>query len=177
MNEAKLLKTNTVLVGVYSGSIVGVLMGIFFGISTTPFSVGFSSGIGFGLLFGIAFAVFSIFANRKYSSIPLEISKGGVVVHGPASRFKGGAPQGGWLYLTQEKLIFKTHNMNFHKDEFEISLKDIRKFGEHKILSIFTNGIFVELPSGRREKFVVAQPDEWIEVLAGRAIAVASGIE
>lgn len=165
MSEVKLLKTNTVVMGLFSGSAFGLFMGFFLGLSTTSFSSGFNFGLGLGIFFGLAIAIFSHFVGLKNKVIPEDIANEGVVAHGPANHFKGPEGRGGWLYLTRQNMIFKPHNMNIQNEALRISLNDIRKYGERSTLGIVPNGIFIELPSGRTEKFVIGQRGEWIELL------------
>lgn len=159
----KVLKPNTAIMGLFAGAAFGILFGIFMGLTTTPFSNGLNTGLFAGVFFGVAIAVFIRVLNSKHLTVPDEILREEVVAHGPANHFKGAEGRGGWLYITKSNLIFRPHKVNLQKDSLKIPLQDIVRYGERSTLGIIPNGLFVELPSGVNERFVLSQRNEWID--------------
>ena len=66
--------------------------------------------------------------------------------------------------LTNKKLIFKSHKFNIQNHEFSISLEEIVKTNRYKNIGI-NNGISIVCKNGKMEKFVVEEPEKWIESL------------
>ncbi|HXR85294.1 MAG TPA: GRAM domain-containing protein [Hanamia sp.] len=88
-----------------------------------------------------------------------------VIFETAASHFKGLEAVGGKLYLTNERLVFKSHKINIQKHELSIHLSDINKVYRYKILGIFNNGPEVAANANMIEKFSVQKPEEWINQL------------
>ena len=81
----------------------------------------------------------------------------------PANHFKGIEAVGGFLCLTNKRLLFKSHNLNIQNHELSIILSDITTVDRYKTLGIINNGLAIRLSNDETEKFVVDKAKQWIE--------------
>jgi hypothetical protein len=100
----------------------------------------------------------------------IQLVEGEVIIkEGPANHFKGAEAVGGKLYLTNQRLFFKSHTVNVHVHEESYRLEDITSVRLRNTLGIVPNGMAVLLKDGREEKFVVYGRKDWMEkILHGR---------
>ena len=82
-----------------------------------------------------------------------------------ANHFKGAEAVGGKLYLTNKRLVFKSHKLNIQNHELSINLPGIDKVERYKAPGLANNGLAVTTSNNKIEKFVVQQPDEWFNKL------------
>ena len=121
---------------------------------------GIISGFIFGLLTGW-------FASSKSvaTATKIELHAGEeVAFHTGANHFKGMEGVGGKLYLTNNRLVFKSHKLNVQTHELSIPLTDILQVERYKSLGLINNGLAVTTHIGM-EKFVVETPEVWLEKL------------
>src|SRR5665213_755736 len=85
----------------------------------------------------------------------------------PANHFKGIEAVGGKLYLTNKRLVFKSHKINFQKHQLLINLSDIQKVDKYKPFGITNNGLLIETADNKIEKFVVEKREGWVDQLSG----------
>lgn len=161
-----------------SGLGFGVAMAVYFTLqniwsaeelgSNTVFkaiAVGLVSGAVAGLLFGW---LMGLFAKSKFvtQSTRIETEPGETILfESPANHFKGIEGVGGKLYLTNRRLVFKSHKLNIQAHELAINLADIRDAKRHKSLGIVNNGLSILTSTNVTEKFVVEQAGEWVKQL------------
>lgn len=95
---------------------------------------------------------------------PLGI--GELPVHGgPANHWRGVESVGGWLYLTNQRLLFTPHAVGFQTHPSSIAMAEIASAETSASLWIIPNQLVVVTRSGGREKFVVQGRDQWIGML------------
>lgn len=123
------------------------------------------SGLLNGFIFGLTAGWFK---KSKYvdeiSSIDLndnEIIK----LQTPANHFKGPEVVEGVLFLTNQRLVFKSHKINIQVHELSIPLLEIREAYKHKRLGIIDNGLTINAISNKGEEFIVEKNDEWVKYL------------
>lgn len=93
-----------------------------------------------------------------------------VVIDGAANLQRGIETLGGWLYLTDRRLIFEVHKWNFQKQDEIINLEDIA-FVQNawtfilNIIPIYPNSIVVSMKQGIDYRFVVSNRKDWIEMI------------
>ncbi|EPY2283681.1 GRAM domain-containing protein [Clostridium sporogenes] len=93
-----------------------------------------------------------------------EVTNGkNVIMDGGANHFKGAESVGGWLYLTSEELIFKSHAFNVQKHETVIPLNQIVEAKAVSTLGFIPNGLHIIINSGTIEKFVVTNRKTWVK--------------
>lgn len=163
-----------------AGLLFGILMfvtlflqGLYFrpdhsgtGILKTLLSAVIGAGVG-GLLYGWLMNKFST-SKMVTNSTKIETAPGEVIVfEGAANHFKGIEGVSGKLYLTDKKLVFKSHKLNIQNHELSIILRDIQKAGGFKPLNITDNGLLIDMSDGSTEKFVVENRDKWITTING----------
>lgn len=130
------------------------------------------SGVIEGAISGFIFAwLIALFVNSKFliQSTKIEIAKDETILFETgANHFKGAEAVGGKLYLTNQRLVFKSHKFNIQKHELSIGLSDIAKVDRYKTLGLVNNGLMVMTSENTTEKFVVQQIEEWVSQLSGR---------
>lgn len=117
-----------------------------------------------GFLFGW---LMGVFANSKFVNKGTQIilNAGEMILHStPGNHIKGIEAVGGKLYLTNQRLVFKSHKMNIQKHELSIDLNDIAYVQRYKVLSLMNNGLEVVTNQNKKEKFVVEpqEVDGWL---------------
>ena len=150
--------------GVAFGIPTGILAGVVFGISR-----GFSNGVVFGLVsalilglpFGLAMAGFMAMQRRRFARIRPDFTGEQLLHDGPANHFLNGEGVGGWLFLTKERLLFRSHRFNFQQHQLSIPLEDIAEVQPVRTAKIFPNGLRVVTHSGRDDRFVVEANQTW----------------
>ena len=80
-----------------------------------------------------------------------------------ANHFKGIEAVGGKLYLTNNRLLFKSHKFNFQNHELSIPLSDIHSVGRYRTLGLVNNGLSIGTWNNNLEKYVVQNIDTWLE--------------
>lgn len=130
------------------------------------FSWPFAAAAGVG--FGAALAAF-VAAQQPRLAPPLEGEH--VIRHGPANHFKGIEAVGGWLYLTDTRLFFRSHGFNVQNHELSVPLADLVGVDACRTLGIVPNGLRLSLRD-RTERFVVENRRAWVTAIGsarGRA--------
>lgn len=121
-----------------------------------------------GLVAGLLFGVLMQYSAKKlYTKINIDIPDYECVIkEGGANHFKGKEGVGGKLVLTDKRLIFKSHKFNIqnHQEDFELNqITDLHTF---KSLKFFEKGLLIDLAGGVSHKFIVDEPNDWINVIA-----------
>jgi len=78
----------------------------------------------------------------------IEFAKG-------ANHFKGIEGVGGKLFVTDKRIVFKSHSINIQNHELIIEYPDIQGVEFFNTLGVFPNGLKIIMVSGKQEKFVV----------------------
>ena len=154
------------ITGAAFGIPVGALGGIVVGIAR-----GFSSGVVFGLLtapalglaFGLPMAGFMALQRRRFSQARPQFTEEQLLHDGPANHFLNGEGVGGWLFLTRERLLFRSHPYNFQPHELSIPLEAIAEVHPVRTAKVFPNGLRMVTHSGREERFVVEARRTWCD--------------
>jgi len=147
---------------VYSALAFGLIMGFFYSLAAGVY-FGAISGIASGSVFGIIIAAFAQFQRHKFRKLKSEIVGNlEVILDDGANHFKGKEAVGGYLFLTPEKLIFKSHNFNIQNHQTIIRLSQIDKVKAVQTLGIVPNGLLIILKDGSEERFVVYNRRNWI---------------
>lgn len=131
--------------------------------------IGLVTGVLSGVLFG---SLTGLFSNSKFVTKATKIETGpdeNVLFETPANHCKGIEAVGGKLYLTNKRLVFKSHKLNIQNHELSIPLNEIKDAGRHKTLGIVNNGLTITTIDDNTEKFVVEQVENWIKYLISRA--------
>ena len=168
--SSKFVKT-----AIVTGVPFGLIMSIFyvFGFSLLPlwFLFGFSLmppvfSVAFGMVSGVFFGVFcgafASYQGRKFASENPCRPGEELVKHGSANHFLRLEGVGGYLYLTTERLLFKSHKLNIQNHELSIPLEDVTSARSSLTAGFVPNGLKV-VSANRREHFAVEDRRGWAE--------------
>ena len=139
----------------------GGFMGAFFTFQYGP-RIGVPSGLASGLLFAGFMSAFGLSQASKSKGQCLLMEGETLLKDGPANHFVRAEGVGGWLYLTNSRLYFRSHRFNIQNHELSIPLDQIVHVKTSLTLGIIPNGVTVETPTGV-EKFVVQGARVWVE--------------
>ncbi|WP_142825886.1 hypothetical protein [Planococcus soli] len=84
----------------------------------------------------------------------------------PANLFKGWEGVGGRLIITEEKVVFTPHKVNFQTEQVEVELSSIIEVGRRNTLKLVPNGFYIKDLKGIEYKFVVHGRNEIIGYLS-----------
>jgi hypothetical protein len=162
----KAFAKTALITGTAFGIPMGVIAGIVFGVAR-----GFSSGVSFGLAiapisglaFGLSMAGFMAIQRRRVSQTRPEFTGERLLHDGPANHFLNGEGVGGWLYLTEQRLLFRSHKFNIQPHELSVPLVDISEVRPVRTAKIVPNGLRLVTRSGRDERFVVQAHRRWCD--------------
>ncbi len=160
------------------GLFYGIFMGLFFigqhlleqdGLTAKNITISIVSGIIGGVIGGFLFGwLVGRFTKSKSVALATKIDTREneiILFETPANHFKGAEGVGGKLYLTDQRLVFKSHKFNIQNHELSIPLSGIDNTSRYKTLGLVNNGLAITT-CGKVEKFVVQQVDEWMHKLA-----------
>ena len=86
-----------------------------------------------------------------------------LLLESPADHMKGLIPVGGKLFLTDKRLVFKSHRINVrrHQQEFRLNQVNTVVQGEGKLGRVLQ----VTFANNKIERFIVESPLQWIQML------------
>jgi hypothetical protein len=100
---------------------------------------------------------------KRGNKIQIEIRKDEIILKEQlANHIKNHESVGGKLFLTNKRLIFKSHKINIQRHIFELDLNKINSCHRYKTIGIIPNGLKITTNNNLTEKFVVNKPNEWI---------------
>jgi hypothetical protein len=132
-------------------------------------------GVCFGAFVGFGFPYLTgKFEPRYVASIGKSIKPDlaeneQIEVEGPANLFRGIEGVGGKLFLTNERLIFKSHKLNIQNGQTDIDYKHIAEVSGRKTANLNDNGIRIKTTDRKEYDFVVGDRDLWIERINEKA--------
>lgn len=150
---------------------MGIIMGAAYSL-LYDWEKGLFGGLFSGIGFGLAMAGVNVYLKNKFQKDPLIFPDGETLIKEGAANLKNkmeGA--GGWLYLTDQKLVFRPHSFNFNNQPTEIPLDEISEALPSHSLGIVPNGLKIVLRDQTVKKFVVENRKDWcaqINRLIGR---------
>jgi len=162
MNPRRILGT-----ALRTGVPFGLFMGAYFtwqnGLPGGPVA-----GLVSGVLFGLTIGVFQDVQAQKLA-VAGDVFEGEPILHqGPANHRRGREMRGGWLVLTDRRLVFRSHGKNLQNAPLDLPLAEVRGAEPCRTLGIVPNGVRVLRTDGGEERFVVADRATWIAKLAAR---------
>lgn len=110
-----------------------------------------------GALGGLVFGwLMGKFVNSKLlikgTAIDLDTGEN-IVFETGANHFKGVEAVGGKLYLTNKRVVFKSHTFNIQAHELSIPLPDISKVEKTKTWGLINNSLSITITDNKIEKF------------------------
>ncbi|MFD2530024.1 MULTISPECIES: GRAM domain-containing protein [Polaribacter] len=124
-------------------------------------SLSITSAIIQGLLFGILFVLLfpwvmnKMFGNKINNIIPDLLDNENSEDEIFANLFRGFEGVGGKIFLTNQRLIFKSHSLNIQKGQTNIDYNDIVSVTKRKTFKLRDNGIKITTKKGDEYCFVV----------------------
>jgi len=99
-----------------------------------------------------------------------------LVKEGGANHFKNIEAVGGWIYLTDQRLLFRSHAINVQRHELSIPLQKMREAKPCMTFGIIPNGLEIKTIDGNTEKFVVEDRKNWVKKIleTSERVAVSS---
>lgn len=123
------------------------------------------SGLFFGSFMGLMLYFFSK-SKKINDQTKLEgVDEIDIVYAGAANHFKGKVAVGGKLYLLNDRLIFKSHNLNIQNHTLSIEISNINELIFFNPMGIVKNGLQISLKDGAIEKFVINNRNIWKEYI------------
>mgnify|MGYP000515953451 CR=1 FL=1 len=125
----------------------------------------------FGIFFGIGFPYINEklagkFSNKVGINIKPELdAEEKIEIEGPANLFRGMEGVGGKMFLTNKKVVFKSHKINIQKGQTDILYENITEILKRKTAKLIDNGIRIKTKDGNQFDFVVNERENWIEKL------------
>lgn len=124
-----------------------------------------------GVLSGAIWIVFvRMMARILYDSVKKKIlfkprNNEELIFESPANHFRNKEAIGGLLSFTNQRIVFKSHDVNIQNHTWEIQTSDITKVSERKTWGIIPNGLLIETNKNRTEKFVVDSPGKCVRIV------------
>jgi len=128
-------------------------------------------GVVFGFIMGFVFtsAVVSEKLGQKFTLLfgikPKLDDDENIEIEGPANLFLGIEGVGGKIFLTNKKLIFRSHKLNIQKGQTDIEYQKIKDIQKRKTAKLIDNGIKIITKNGTEFDFVVNKSERWLEKL------------
>jgi len=85
-----------------------------------------------------------------------------LIKQGSANHWQGWEAVGGRLFLTDQRLVFKSHKVNVQKHEISMELEEVVSIKQRNNFLLVPNGISIFLQNGHEEQFVVWSRKDWI---------------
>lgn len=177
-------KKSAVNMGVYFGLVMGLVAGLlgmclFPGIGCLLFQDAILLGIiiglvvdvilalGFGAVNGLVYGLimYSFIEKKAKEFAPMRdifIAQKRLLYDGAANHQMGKESVGGWMFLLNDTLYFKSHQQNVQVHEFGIPLVNIKSVEGYKNF-IYNTGLKVELLDGTVEKYTINNQKMWIQ--------------
>ncbi len=131
-------------------------------------------GVFFGIFFGIGFPhVSEKFAGKFSRKMGMKIKPDLELdeiteIEGTANLFRGIEGVGGKIFLTNKKVIFKSHKINVQKGQTDIYYEDIQGIVKRKTAKLIDNGIRIKTKNGEEYDFVVNERNLWFDKITKR---------
>jgi hypothetical protein len=161
-------------IGVATGLFFGAAMGVWVTVAHLAsggglgeaLAFGGALGAGAGLFFGVGMAAFSAWLRRRSESSRPRFEAQGLVYDGPANHTFGVVANGGWLWLTRDRLVFEPHAVNVDRDTWAVPRGRVLEAEPVRTFGLVPNGLRVRLEGGETRTFVVEGRERWLEVLS-----------
>ncbi len=146
--------------------LAGVPFGLFFGVVYLAISQSFAFalvvGATVGLAFGLALAAFTGYQSWRFKTQRPPFGEERLLREGGSNRWLHGESVGGWIYLTDARMLFVSHKANVQRHKLSIPLREISDVLPARNFGIIPNGLLVRTASGETVKFVVWDRKGWV---------------
>lgn len=142
----------------------GVIMALPFGLISGDATRGVVIGAVSGAVFGPTMSSFVEVQRRKSSTQDSTLEGERLLKEGPVNHFRRGEGVGGYLYLTEGRLLFRSHGFNVQDHELSIPLEDVLEVRACMTAFVVPNGLRISIARGT-ERFVVEGRRSWIDAI------------
>jgi hypothetical protein len=157
---------HTLQIGIPFGLFMGALFGLPSYWLTGNLFLGIGLGLYAGLVFGVGITCFAAYRRQGLRAKRPDFSGEELVHEGPANHFLHWEGVGGWLYLTNRRLLFRSHPFSFQPHQTELPLPEISSAVPSLTAGIIPNGLLVCTASGAVERFIVFGRKKWIAAIS-----------
>lgn len=96
----------------------------------------------------------------------MELSESEVVIlKKPANLFRGIEAVGGWMSITNKRIIFNPHKLNIQKQPIEMLYSEILEVSKRNTFYCVPNGIKIKVKTGQQYKFVTWKRNALIKLI------------
>ncbi len=148
---------------ILAGVPFGLFMGLYF-VYQTNLRMGTLQGLGAGIFGGVGFASFSQWQRSRFTRKDDQLDGEPLLKQGPANHFLGNESVGGFLYLTDHRLVFRSHKFNVQNHDLHIHLGSIAEVRAVLTAGFIPNGLLVKTEDGE-DRFVVQGRGSWVEAI------------
>lgn len=127
-----------------------------------------------GVLFGIIIGIGIPYISRKFSASidkkvkPMLAKDEQIEIEGPANLMRKMEGVGGKIFLTDKRMIFKSHKYNIQNTQTEIPYGSIEDVSTRKTAGLVSNGLRISTKDGEEYNFVVYNRDMWVDKIRER---------
>lgn len=112
--------------------------------------------IGSAFVFGLSMYIFTVWQSGNFRKTKQELSQNSIIgFDSAAGHLIGLEKVGGWLFLTDQYLYFKSHKANFRPHECTIPVSMIKKVSKTNTFVVIPDGLKIELKNGQSECFTI----------------------
>jgi hypothetical protein len=129
-------------------------------------------GVLFNLFFVLLFPWFmkKLLGKRIDNIVPKLLENEKVEAEILASLFRKVEVVGGKIFFTNQRLIFKSHSLNFQKGQTNIEYIQIQNVEKRKTIKIVDNGIKITTKEGKQYSFLVNDRDVQIQKIKNKFV-------
>jgi hypothetical protein len=113
-----------------------------------------------GVMFGVMLAAFIESQRSRFTHEDPCLEEERVLKQGPANHLCGWEARGGWLYLTDRRLLFRSHGYNIQNQELSIPIEAVVDAQPCATFCLIPNGLRV-LTQHSVQRFVVSRRRSW----------------
>jgi len=130
------------------------------------------------IIWGVLFTLFLVFLfpwimkkllGKRIDNIKPELFEHELIEDAIfASLFKGFEGVGGKIFLTNTRLVFKSHSLNIQAGQTNINYTEIAEVRERKTMKVINNGVNLITKDGKEYHFVVNDRDAQIQKIKNK---------
>lgn len=133
------------------------------------------SSIAAGALSGFIYNfIMNLFKHSKFVKKSTTISlieNELIILEKDANHFKGLEAVGGRIYLTNDRIVFKSHSLNIQNHEVSFLWTEINSTTRYTTLGLVNNGLELHLKNNTIEKFVVEDTEAMFQEINKHIVA------
>ena len=116
----------------------------------------------FAGLWGAVMVWATVAAKKRLARNPPEVPGEHVIFRSPANHLRVAEGVGGWLIMTDDRLLFRPHKLNVQTEDWSVPLAEVARLEPRSTAWVIPNGIRVVSERGE-ERFVVDDRARWVD--------------